>query len=266
MTLICLPSPKGGVGKTTLTANLAYTLQRQGMNVTAMDLDSQDALKLHFGVSINDEYGYVPEALNTPYWQELTTKTACGVELLPYGRTRPVQRERFETSLRQDPDWLRRSLTPFYESPSDVLLVDLPPGYSVALEAVCRLQPLCLTVLLADSASLAVLPAIESGEFYGDLLVSSRQVLYVVNQLDLRNELSHSVFSLLKKRLGAAVVGSVHRDAHVAEAHASQQSVIEYAYTSAVVNDLEDIAHNLMRLMPDINLFQSQQRAGASAE
>ena len=53
MTLICVASPKGGVGKTTLTANLAYTFQRQGFNVTVIDFDSQDALKqlqIHIGM------------------------------------------------------------------------------------------------------------------------------------------------------------------------------------------------------------------------
>jgi hypothetical protein len=48
MPLICVCSPKGGVGKTTLTANLAYALARSGSKVLALDFDVQNALRLHF--------------------------------------------------------------------------------------------------------------------------------------------------------------------------------------------------------------------------
>lgn len=41
MPLICVCSPKGGVGKTTLAANLAYSLARTGSKVLALDLMSR---------------------------------------------------------------------------------------------------------------------------------------------------------------------------------------------------------------------------------
>ena len=53
MPLICVCSPKGGVGKTTLAANLAYSLARTGSKVLALDFDVQNALRLHFGVPLN---------------------------------------------------------------------------------------------------------------------------------------------------------------------------------------------------------------------
>ncbi|AJY50161.1 cellulose biosynthesis protein BcsQ [Halomonas sp. KO116] len=257
MTLICVASPKGGVGKTTLTANLAYTFQRQGFNVTVIDFDSQDALKLHFGIAFNDPQGYVAEATSNPYWHEMVRTTSIGINVLAYGPTTREERYRFESYISSDPQALYQSLRSFYDSPDDVLLVDLPPGHSVALDAICKLKPLCVTALLSDSASLAVLPSIEEGDFYsGDV---SRHLYYVVNQLDLRSELSRDVYSLLKERLGASLLGSVHRDPAVSEAHALQVSVLQHAYTSAVVNDLEVIAHNLMRLMPDTALVQIRQ-------
>ncbi|MDN7132750.1 cellulose biosynthesis protein BcsQ [Halomonas sp. MC140] len=257
MTLICVASPKGGVGKTTLTANLAYTFQRQGFNATVIDFDSQDALKLHFGIAFNDAQGYVVEAASTPYWGEMARTTASGIDVLAYGSTTREQRHRFETFLASDPRALYQALSGFYNSPNDVLIVDLPPGHSVALEAVCQLKPLCITVLMADSASLAVLPSIESGGFYPESV--GRHLYYVVNQLDLRNDLSRDVYALLKERLKASLLGSVHRDAAVSEAHALQVSVLQHAHTSAVVNDIEAIAHNLIRLMQDAELSQVRQ-------
>ncbi|MDQ7728412.1 cellulose biosynthesis protein BcsQ [Halomonas sp. SpR8] len=257
MTLICVASPKGGVGKTTLTANLAYTLQRQGYNVTVIDLDSQDALKLHFGIAFSDPQGYVSEATSKFYWHEMVRTTSSGIDVLAYGHTTREERQRFENFLANDPKALYQALRSFYGSSDDILLADLPPGHSVALDALCKLKPLCVTALLSDSASLAVLPSIEEGDFYPEDV--SRHLYYVVNQLDLRSELSRDVYSLLKERLGASLLGSVHRDPAVSEAHALQISVLQHAYTSAVVNDLEMIAHNLMRLMPDAVLVQIRQ-------
>jgi cellulose biosynthesis protein BcsQ len=54
MPLLCLASPKGGVGKTTLAANLACGLAGLGARVVALDLDPQNALRLHFGVPLHD--------------------------------------------------------------------------------------------------------------------------------------------------------------------------------------------------------------------
>jgi cellulose synthase operon protein YhjQ len=257
MTLICIASPKGGGGKTTLVANLAYTLQRQGFNVTVIDFDSQDALKLHFGIAFNDPQGYVVEATSQPYWHEMVRTTSSGIDVLAYGHTTREERYRFESFLANDSKALYQALSGFYDSPDDVLLMDLPPGHSVALDAVCQLKPLCITALLADSASLAVLPSIEGGSFYPESI--RRHLYYVINQFDLRSELSREVYTLLKTRLGASLLGSVHRDPAVSEAHALQVSVLHHAYTSAVVNDLETIAHNLIRLMPDAALVQIRQ-------
>lgn len=257
MTLICVASPKGGVGKTTLTANIAYTLQRQGFNVTVIDFDSQDALKLHFGIAFNDSQGYVVEATSKPYWHEMVKTTSSGIDVLAYGHATREERYRFESFLANNPKALYQALKGFYDSQDDVLLIDTPPGHSVALDAVCQLKPLCITVLLADSASLAVLPSIEEGSFYPKS--TSRHSYYVVNQFDLRSELSRDVYTLFKERLGASLLGAVHRDPAVSEAHALQVSVLQHAYISAVVNDLENIANNLVRLMPDAALMQVRQ-------
>ena len=70
MPLICVCSPKGGVGKTTLTANLAYALARSGSKVLALDFDVQNALRLHFGVPLSDERGYVAKSAESSDWSQ----------------------------------------------------------------------------------------------------------------------------------------------------------------------------------------------------
>ena len=59
MPVISVCSPKGGVGKTTVVANLAYAFSRSGSKVVVVDFDPQNALRLYFGLSLNDERGIV---------------------------------------------------------------------------------------------------------------------------------------------------------------------------------------------------------------
>ena len=85
MPLICVCSPKGGVGKTTLAANLAYSLARTGSKVLALDFDVQNALRLHFGVPLNDERGYVAKALELHDWSQCVLSAGSNIFVLHYG-------------------------------------------------------------------------------------------------------------------------------------------------------------------------------------
>lgn len=247
MSVICIASPKGGVGKTMLTANLAYTLQQQGLNVTVIDFDSQDALKIHFGFSFSDGAGYVANAPHTAYWRDMVRQTNSGVKVLPYGKATREERRQFESFLTHEPMRLAQALNGLHGSRDEVLLIDLPPGHSVALDAVTQLNPIMVTVLMADSASLAVLPTVEEGAFYPVEMQNS--TYFVINQIDFRSELSRDVYEMLTNRLGPSLLGTIHRDPAVSEAHALQISMLEHAYSSSVIKDLKGIAHNLMRLI-----------------
>lgn len=103
MPLVCVCSPKGGVGKTTVTANLAYALARSGSKVLAIDFDVQNALRLHFGVPLSDGRGYVAKAGESADWSQFVLTAGGNVFLLPYGDVTEDQRMTFEQHLTSDP-------------------------------------------------------------------------------------------------------------------------------------------------------------------
>ena len=80
-----MASPKGGVGKTTLAANIAHNLSRAGRRVLVMDFDPQNALRLHFGLSIGDQAGWATGLPERPDWHRALRQTGSGVALLPFG-------------------------------------------------------------------------------------------------------------------------------------------------------------------------------------
>lgn len=102
MPLICVCSPKGGVGKTTLAANLAYSLARAGSKVLAIDFDVQNALRLHFGVPLSDERGYVAKALELHDWSQCVLSAGSNIFVLPYGDVSEAQHQAFDEHLATD--------------------------------------------------------------------------------------------------------------------------------------------------------------------
>jgi len=56
--VVAVVNQKGGVGKTTTTANLGYVLAKQGKDVLLIDFDSQASLTNYFNVGLNERpYG-----------------------------------------------------------------------------------------------------------------------------------------------------------------------------------------------------------------
>lgn len=126
MTLILVRSPKGGVGRTTVVAGLAVALARHGHAVTAVDLDPQDSLKLHFGGLPG---GDRPE-------------TAFGVSLPAMAGSDPVKL--MQGMLADD----------------GVVIADLPAHDAGLADALVPMAGLDIVVFLADAGSMAMLPRI----------------------------------------------------------------------------------------------------------
>ncbi len=245
MPLICVTSPKGGVGKTTLTANLAFALQRLGQPVVVIDFDVQNALRLHLGIQLNDDRGYVSHVPHQPDWSRFSLTTSSGIRVLPYGDCSPEATRLFEQSMRANPGVVETGLREFLAVPGLVVIADTPPGPTPALDALDRIADFRIAVLLADSGSISQLPKIEQGDFYRHSQHGLHSVGYIINQVDRRRRLNQDVTEFLSARLGRQVLGMVHRDEALAEALATQQTVFTFEPASASAHDIDQIARRL---------------------
>lgn len=243
MKIIAVVSAKGGVGKTTLSANLAESLAHAGERVLAIDLDPQNALRLHFGMSPQEVAGHARATLAGERWIESIYQGRSRVLVMPFGNLTEGDRANFEQHLATHPNWLRSRLDSLGLGRNDIVVIDTPPGPSPYMRQALSCAQICVTVTLADAASYATLPLMEDliatycahrPDFIGSVLV--------INQVDVSRQLGKDVVQVLRDQLGNRVLGVVHQDQAVPEALAYDRSVLEYSPHSQAGSDIQRCA------------------------
>ena len=250
MKIIAVVSAKGGVGKTTLSANLAEALAIAGEHVLAVDLDPQNALRLHFGMPPHEVSGHARATLAGEAWQQSMYRGRSRVVLMPFGSLNEADRSAFEAHLITHPGWLRTQLGTLGLGRDDVVVIDTPPGPSPYMRQALSCAQLCVMVSLPDAASYATMPLMEDlirtycegrPDYLGHVLV--------INQVDVSRQLGKDVVQVLRAQLGERVLGVIHQDQAVAEALAYDRSVLEYNPHSQATHDLQRCAAWLRRAM-----------------
>lgn len=229
MKTIAIVSAKGGVGKTTVCANLSAALARQGRAVLTLDLDPQNALRFHMGLGPQGIDGLSRATLAGQPWLNSTIQSSSSVYVLPYGAVNEDDRQSFEQLLGQDPDAVHRHLQAMDLADDTLVLIDSPPGASVYMKQALRAADLVIVVTLPDAASYATLPTIHA-------LINTYCIArpgfvghaHIINQVDRSRQLANDVTALMRADLGARLAGIIHQDQSIPEALAFNRTVLDY--------------------------------------
>jgi len=253
MPLLCFASPKGGVGKTTLAANVADALRRSGRRVLAIDTDPQNSLRLHFGIPLSDSAGFMAELPKRPDWRMAVRQTASGVLLLTHGAMELRGALGLNAALERDPELLAAPLRAMLADPGLLVIADTPPGPSHALAIMAPMAALVVTILQAEAISAALIPDIDSGRFLGSGTMAALyagRLRVVLNEVDLASRLSRAAADAVARHLGPRLLGAVSRDETLAEALASQKLVMDLAPESRAAEDIREIAQAIEAALP----------------
>ncbi len=250
MKIIAIVSAKGGVGKTTFSANLGTEFARTGLPTVAIDLDPQDALRLHFSAQAPGPEGLVQATLAALPWRQHFLRTGNACELLPYGRVQESSREAFEQVLREQPRLLQDSLQGLRLPQDAVVILDTPPGPSAYLTQALGVCNAAVVVLLSDAASYATLPMMQALlQRYCLSRSDFSDYAYLVNQVDHSRQLNSDVAYVMRMQFGARSLAPVHQDQAIPEALASNQFVGDYDPLSRAAHDLGAVSEQLLRML-----------------
>lgn len=158
--IIAISSGKGGVGKSTITANLAVSLAARGLSVGLMDADV-------FGFSIPGLLG-IDGAVPTRIDGMILPPVAHGVKVISIGMFLPP---REAGSAGQAVSWrgpmlhrtIQQFITDVYFGDLDVLLIDLPPGTGDVAISLGQLLPQAEIVVVTTPQPAAADVAERSG-------------------------------------------------------------------------------------------------------
>lgn len=226
MQIIAFISGKGGVGKSTLTANVGVGLSMRGKRVLVIDLDPQNIQRLHMGMDPEEIAGLSREGIS----DTSIFDSPFGVKFIPFGRVQDTELTEFEVHLNKQPDWVKQCISQLDPDAYDFVLIDTPPGATVYLQQALRAANRAVIVLLADAASLATVARIVG-------LIESHTVHnpgfgdyhFLLNQMPNRSKLSHQVRNTLISQFGSQVVPiAIQRDVGVTQALAFERPVLQY--------------------------------------
>lgn len=150
MRVVSVVSTKGGVGKTTVTANLGGLLADAGLRVLLLDLDSQPTLSSYYALSQKANAGaYELIALNLATPTQIVSRTVIsGLDLILSND----DQGRLHTLLLHAPDGrLRlRNLLDNFRPNYDLLLIDTQGARNVLLEMAILASDLALSPITPE--------------------------------------------------------------------------------------------------------------------
>jgi cellulose synthase operon protein YhjQ len=246
---IAVVSAKGGVGRTTLCANLGAALSRQGRAVLSLDMDPQNAIGLHTGLPIGATDGLARATLANRDWLSACVETSDAL-VLPHGVLDEADQAAFEVRLLAEPELLKQKLAGMGLADDALVIIDAASGPSAYLRQALIAADLVLVVTLPDAASYATLPVTTRlVETHCSARADFVGTSYVINQVDNSRGLGKDVMRVLLGTLGSHI-SQVHRDESVCEAMASQQLVLDYEPTSMATRDIDACALLLSERLP----------------
>ncbi len=244
MKTVAFISGKGGVGKSTICANLAAALAKRNKKVVVIDLDPQNSQRLHLGLNADEIAGLVREGIDVSSLFD----SPFGVHFIPFGRATEQDLEQFRLDLISNPNWLRDRIESLAVCEFDYVFIDTPPGASAYLEQALKATHKAVVVVLPDAASFITLQQIDRLIKHHTVAnIQFQGAVRLVNQMPKESRLAHQMRDAIFADKATPVVPLViHKDPSVPQSLAYERPVLEYQASSIASLDFQHLADWLL--------------------
>lgn len=240
MALVLLSGLRGGVGVTTVTANLAMILAGAGRPSVVLDLSPSSTMGMHFGLDCTQPLpGFdAPAAAVGPIH---------GVRLL-------------DAAAQAGSGDLAEGLASgdFSFHGETLYLADLSGAPAHVLTQLRAHADLELSLIAPTAECIFALPAV--------VTQTPDNALFVLNRSDDLRRLSRHAASFLRELLGERLVATIHADEAVPEAAAMMQPLGRHAPASAALADLGSLAERIAMLCAASTAARSRPEGTDSSE
>ena len=252
--IVSIVNNKGGVGKTTLTCNLAHALSNKGKRVLVIDHDPQSNTS-----SILIPQSGDPKTLHDLY-ADNTSISQCiyptpyqGVDILPNESSTAALELELYQDVRTSYHLLRDSMRDYANKTYDFVLIDCPPT-------------LGLWVVMSLVASDCAIIPIEAGSRYSiDGFVAAFDAINTIsqrvnhglkflkaaiNKVDLRASISRMSVDHIRKQFGNKVFNStIPINSDIQKAEMGGETVLRYAPQSTGAKRFRLLADEILELI-----------------
>lgn len=259
MQTIAITSGCGGVGRSTITANLASVLAKRRKRVLVVDFDPQNAQRLLLGLDPQQPDGLAREGIDShaifdsPFGLAGGDDEPTGLHFIPFGQLAESDLTTFGEDLDQDPNWLRDRIQALDSLGFDLVLIDTPQGLKPFQEQALRASDVALIVVKPDAASYLSLPAIEARirECTQDR-AAFRGEFRLINELPINSRLAHEMRKSLMAHYAQRMVPlSIHQDPAVNHAFAHARPVIDFRPGASASLDFQYLGDWLLDTLDD---------------
>ncbi|MBD2857681.1 cellulose synthase operon protein YhjQ [Spongiibacter sp. KMU-158] len=241
---------RGGVGNSSVTANLAATLQKNGHQTLTLDLNDSNTTSLYFGIDPRSSRGWGQALLDGHDFSNAAFQSNDGRWMLPYGSLKLEERYRLNAILSSKPELLSKTLAKL--KGVDFLIIDCPTISTQKwawaeyqyLKELFTLNARLITTLTPSAPDYSLLKNHPDWRDYSALLL--------LNMQRPESQLHHDLRLVIQTEFHEQILPiALSQDITVAEACAHLQTVVSYAPASQASKEFLALAHcceNLWRV------------------
>ena len=253
--LVAIINQKGGVGKTTTTANLCHALAESGKKVTVIDFDPQGHLAVSFGIISHDISGIDLALLKEKTIDEQVLPIRENLQLIPAGSKLKDVEQMSNTGSPRGVllrDALRGQLLD-----QDFVFIDCPPSSGLLVANALIATQEILVPMAGDFLALQGLSHLMATiKRFEGALKRHYKLSVVISRYMSTRRISGQVLNVLLSHFPNQVLATVIREtALLAECPSFGQTILEYSPKSRSARDFRNLANDFLedRVMTDDN-------------